>query len=207
MDIVWEGFKYGMLLTVMVGPIFFALIQTGVEEGFKAGLVVGLGIWFSDLLYILFVYFGMSYAGELAQSDNFTHISGLLGSAILVAIGIGTFLSKPPPFDQATRSTRRSSYINLFSRGFVINTFNPFSVFFWFSVTSTMVVNDSFNHLQALLFFGTIVATIMTTDLLKILLAKKISDKLTNKHIAASRRITGIILILFGIALLVRTFL
>jgi len=206
MDVVWEGFKLGLLLTVMVGPIFFAIIQTAVEEGFLAGTIVGAGIWLSDLLYILFVYFGISYAAELLQNQTFTYSTGFIGAGILIAIGIGTYLSKAPIYDKSNRLIRKSSYFNLFSRGFIINTLNPFTVFFWFSVTSTMVVNHTFNNAQAALFFGTILTTIIFTDLVKALLAKKISARLTHKHIQWSRKITGIILVFFGLALLVKVF-
>lgn len=190
----------------MVGPIFFAIIQTGVEEGFLAAFIVGLGIWVSDLLYILFVYFGISYAEDLVQNQTFTYITGSIGGAILIAIGIGIMLSKPPVFDRSKTSKPRSSYLNLLSRGFLINTVNPFTIFFWFSVTSTMVVHDTFNHAQATLFFGTILFTIICTDMIKALLAKRISNRLTQKHIEWSRKITGLVLVLFGLVLLIRVF-
>ena len=207
MDIVWEGFKLGMLLTIMVGPIFFAIIQTSIEEGFIAGAIVGAGIWFSDILYILFVYFGIAYVSELLQNQTFTLTTGLIGSLILVAIGIGFILSKTPDFVGAQEGLRRSSFFHLFSKGFLINAINPFTIFFWFSVTSTMVVNDTFHHGQATLFFGTILFTIICSDLLKAYLAKLISERLTRRHIQFTRKITGAILILFGIGLLVKVFL
>ncbi len=207
MDIVWEGFKLGLLLTIMVGPIFFAIIQTSIEEGFLAGAIVGAGIWFSDILYILFVYFGISYVSELLQNQTFTVTTGVIGSLILMGIGIGFFLSKAPSFSGALEGRRRSSFFHLFTKGFLINAINPFTVFFWFSVTSTMVVNDTFHHGQATLFFGTILLTIISTDLLKAFLAKLISEKLTQRHIQLTRKSTGVILVLFGIGLLVKVFL
>lgn len=207
MDIVWEGFQLGLLLTIMVGPIFFAIIQTSVEEGFLAGAIVGLGIWLSDILYILFVYFGIAYVSELLQNQVFTQSTGLIGSGILIAIGIGTILSKAPTFEGVREGVRKSSIFSLLSRGFIINTVNPFTIFFWFSVTSTMVVNNTFNQAQAILFFSTIIVTIMSTDLLKAFLAKLISEKLTHRHIQITRKITGVILVLFGIGLLVKVFL
>ena len=204
MDIIWEGFQYGLLLTIMVGPIFFAIIQTSVEEGFTAGATVGVGIWFSDLLYILFVYFSVAYAAELLNNKTFTLTTGLIGSAILVAIGIAVYLSKPPTFEFATETKRQSSYFTLFTRGFLINTVNPFTIFFWFSIMSTIVVNNTLSSYQAFLFFGTIMGTVMTTDMIKAFLAKMISNKLTPKHIAMTRKITGVLLVLFGIGILVR---
>jgi len=204
MDIFLQGLQYGLLLTIMVGPIFFAIIQTGVEEGFKAGATVGLGIWFSDLLYILFVYFSVAFASQLLQNRIFTLSTGIIGSGILIAIGIGVFLSKAPSFSHTHEAKRKSSYFSLFSRGFLINTINPFTIFFWFSIMSSIVVNNTLSTSQASLFFGTIMGTIIITDLLKAFLAKKISAKLTQSHIALTRKITGIILVLFGIGILVR---
>ena len=162
---------------------------------------MGAGIWVSDILYILFVYCGLSYVSELLENQSFTYSTGIIGSLILVAFGIGTFFSKPPVFDKATEGQRKSSIFNLFSRGFLVNTVNPFTVFFWFSVTSSMVVKNTFSPWEAVLFFGAIVITIMCTDLLKAYLAKRISEKLTQKHIAITRKITGVILILFGIGI------
>ena len=33
-----SGFTFGLLLAVMLGPVFFALLQTSLHEGFKAGV-------------------------------------------------------------------------------------------------------------------------------------------------------------------------
>jgi len=207
MDTVWEGLKLGLLLTVMIGPIFFAIVQASVEEGFLAGATVALGIWVSDILYILFVYTGIAYAAELIKNQTFNLTTSLLGAAILIAFGLGTFFTKPREFEAVSGLPIGHSYISLFAKGFLINTVNPFTIFFWFSVTSTMIVNDSFNLNQAFLFFGTIMLTIIITNLLQSLLAKKISERLTPQHLSYMRKITGVLLILFGIGLLVRIFL
>ncbi len=204
MDIFLQGLQYGLLLTIMVGPIFFAIIQTAVEEGFKAGATVGFGIWFSDLLYILFVYFSVAFASQLLENSVFTLTTGIIGSSILVAIGVGVFLSKAPIFEHTEETKRRTSYLKLFTRGFLINTINPFTIFFWFSIMSSIVVENTLSSYQACLFFGTIMGTIIFTDLLKALLAKLISKKLTQAHIVMTRKITGVLLILFGIGILVR---
>ena len=122
----------------------------------------------------------------------------------MVAIGIGVILSKAPTFERTEETKRRTSYFKLFTRGFLINTINPFTIFFWFSVMSSIVVKNTLSTYQAFLFFGTIMGTIMITDMLKAFLAKMISNKLTSKHIAMTRKITGVLLVLFGIGILVR---
>ena len=53
----------------MLGPIFFALIQAGIEQGFRAGAMVGFGVWVSDFLFVASVYWGVSYIMAITAWD------------------------------------------------------------------------------------------------------------------------------------------
>ena len=207
MDLVIEGLKLGVILAVMMGPIFFSLIQTGVEEGLRAGLTVGAGIWISDFLFIAFVYFGVSYAYQINGNPTFTFWTGLAGSVILIAFGVGTMLSKAAYFNAENETQRYNSYLALWLKGFLINTINPFTVFFWFSVMTSMVIKNSLELKDAMIFFGSIMFVIIATDSIKVILSKKIRSFLRPIHILWVRRITGILLILFGIGMVVRVLL
>lgn len=204
MDLVLEGLKLGCLLAVLVGPLFFTLIQTGVEEGLRAGLTVGTGIWVSDALYIAFVYFGVTYAYQINGNETFTLWMGLIGAVILMIFGIGTILTKAPFFNAENKTQRYNSYISLWLKGFLINTLNPFTIFFWFSVMSSMVIKNSLGIKEATIFFGSIMFVIVITDSFKVLLSKKIRAFLKPIHVIWIRRITGILLVLFGVGLAVR---
>lgn len=200
-----EGLKIGLALAILLGPIFFALIQAGVEQGPKAGTMVGLGIWISDLLFILTVYYGLSYVGQLVKSEAFPLYLGIGGSIILVAFGLGTLLSKPPTLEALSDSTiKAADYWSLWLKGFLINTINPFTVFFWFGAMSPLVIEDDLNKVQVLLFFSGILGTIIFTDLAKVLLAKQIRNRMRQVHLVWLRRISGLALIFFGIVLLIR---
>ena len=74
-----KGIMLGLLLSILVGPILFALIQAGIERGFRAGAMIGLGIWISDLLFILFAYFGISYLLDILEWDWFELTLGIAG--------------------------------------------------------------------------------------------------------------------------------
>lgn len=52
MQYVFEGILLGLTLTILLGPIFVALTQTGIKHGIRAGISVGTGIWTSDLIVI-----------------------------------------------------------------------------------------------------------------------------------------------------------
>ena len=55
-----EGVGMGLLLSLMIGPVFFTLIQTSLEQGFRHSFILATGILFSDLIYVLITYWGVS---------------------------------------------------------------------------------------------------------------------------------------------------
>ena len=207
MDIVFEGIKVGLILSLLIGPIFFAIIQAGVEEGFRAGATVGSGIWFSDLIFISAVYFGLTYISQISEGPNFGLYLGIGGSITLSAFGLGALLTVPKAHELpewSKETVRTSSYPGLWIKGFLINTVNPFTFFFWIGVASTVVVDGKMEPLEARYFFGGIMGTIIITDLIKILLAKRIRRVLRPIHLLWLRRISGIALIVFALVLLGR---
>jgi len=209
MDMLLSGIKVGLILSFMIGPIFFALVQTSVEEGFRAGAMVALGIWVSDTSFVLAVYYGVSYLADIVKSPNFSLILGVAGSILLAFFGLATLLTIPKGLLTGTlpEYKRSSSYLSLFIKGFLINTINPFTVFFWTSLMSTVVLKDGFDDFQAKWFFGGVLGTIVVTDLLKVIMAKKIRYSLRPIHLLWLRRISGGALIVFGVVLLVRVLL
>lgn len=201
------GLYFGLILCFLVGPIFFALLQAGIERGFRAGLMIGFGVWISDLLFMVAVYFGVSYIVEITEWNGFEFTLGLVGGVILIVFGCGTILSPPPDiYASSTKSMakRSASYLALSAKGFLINTINPFTFFFWISVMSTVVIKDEYDPQKAFYFFFGILLMIIITDILKIYLAKRIRKNLKQTHVLWMRRITGIALVVFGIVLMVR---
>ncbi len=205
MSFLLDGIKVGFILCFLLGPIFFTLIQTGVEQGFRAGATVGLGIWMGDIMYMLTIYWGVSQIEKLIQWENFSIVFGTIGSIILIAFGLGTLLIQPTNLYLSSKQTqRRSSYFSLWIKGFLINGFNPFTVFFWLGVMTTVVINQKLGGQDANWFFAGIIGTVVVTDLLKILMAKKIRSILKPIHLIWVRKISGIALIIFGIVLFIR---
>ncbi|MCB0629367.1 MAG: LysE family transporter [Saprospiraceae bacterium] len=205
MAYIWNGIQLGLALSLITGPILVALIQAGVERGFRAGAAVGAGVWISDLMFILAVYWGGSFLEKLFNNNEALRWLGIFGSLMLIGIGIGTLRSKPPDIHYVPEiGTQRSPYHLLWLKGFVINTFNPFPFFFWTSVMTGFVLAHDLGPSEATLFFSGILGTIILTDLLKVILAKRIRNLLKWKHLVWFRRIAGIILVIAGVVLIVR---
>ena len=71
-QLIWEGVRLGLLLSLLVGPILVGIVQAGVEQGFRAGLSVGFGVWISDVIFISLVYWGFHLIDPLVHTDSFT---------------------------------------------------------------------------------------------------------------------------------------
>ena len=93
MNALLEGLLFGLTLTVMAGPILFALLQTGIEQGFRSGMMVALGVFFSDVLFVAAVYFGLNYIQAVVKMEGFNLILGNVGGIALIFIGLGTYFS------------------------------------------------------------------------------------------------------------------
>jgi len=202
-----EGIGWGLFLTILIGPIFFALVQAGIEYGFRAGVAVGLGIWLSDLLFIGLMFYSFNYIQEVVAIEGFDRWLGLIGGVILILFGVGTFLKPPPKIDFSGQLNvdRKNPYGALFAKGFLVNSLNPFTVGFWLAMMSGLGSKVHWGNSEYYIFFGSIMGTIIFTDSLKAFLAKLIRKNLKQKHLVIARKATGIILFGFGIALILRT--
>jgi threonine/homoserine/homoserine lactone efflux protein len=201
----FNGLVWGIFLAILVGPLLFALIQTTLEKGIKYGFSVGSGIWFSDLLFILATYFGVNSIYKLLQWENFELTVGIVGGIILILIGSSIVFSKPPTLQDEKVSTSKIKGLgSSFGLGFIINTFNPFTVLFWLGVMTTTVEDKGLDRIDTIWFACGIFAMIVLADSVKIVFAQKIKKWLTLKHIIIARKISGIAMISFGLILIGR---
>ena len=198
MDLIWQGILLGLGLTILVGPLLVVYLQLGIEKGLKAGLTVALGVWVSDVLFIIAMYFGLHYIQRLISIEGFENWLGLGGAIVLILLGIGLWLQKAQEvnIDSGTRHSYKS-YIGYFVKGFLVNTLNPFPFFFWSGVMTSYFSN---NHdiVDISLLFGSILMTIIITDSLKVYLAKRLRPVLTAKNILRLRYVSGIVLFILG---------
>lgn len=202
MDLLVKGMLLGLTLSVLVGPMLFVLIQLGIEQGFRAGMMAGLGAWMSDCLFIVCIYFGLSYILKLTQWEGFSLWVGLAGGFILILFGIGALVHRPAR--KIKKVSFRNSYLGFWLKGFLINTFNPFAAFFWLGVISTLPVEARFEVGAVTIYFGGIIGMVILTDLLKVLLAKKVREWLKHSYILLIQRISGFALVILGLVMIVR---
>ncbi|MFT4971253.1 MAG: threonine/homoserine/homoserine lactone efflux protein [Paraglaciecola sp.] len=204
MDALGSGILLGLTLSILTGPILFTLVQTSIEEGFRAGIAVASGIWVSDIVFVVCAYFGVSYITEMTNWQSFNLGMGMVGGLILVGIGLSLALAKPPAVDNLEKfGVRYSSYFKLWTTGFIINSANPFTFVFWF-ITTTAFVADFKQPNSDVFFYSGILSVIVLTDTLKVGMAKQIQKKMKPEFLGKLRRIAGFALVTFGVILMIR---
>lgn len=200
MDQIIQGISLGLVLSILAGPIFLSLVTLGIERGLRAGTVFAAGQWTSDLIFIGTTYWGMF---AMAQNPHFKHVVGVAGGIMLIVFGLFMLATKPRLDMSQPQEITARNYTGFFVRGFLMNTVNPFPVFFWMSVAS-----DGFQSgkttVEFAVLYGALMGTIMSTDVLKVYLAKKIRRFMKPHYLIRMRRVAGIGLIVFGIVLMIR---
>ena len=91
----------------------------------------------------------------------------------------------------------------IFTSGFFLNTLNPNVFLFWLTTATALASEYSLN--ERILIFSICLAVNIAADMLKVLMAGKLRTRLTLHNLSVINKISGSILIVFGVALLVGT--
>jgi threonine/homoserine/homoserine lactone efflux protein len=194
-----KGLTFGLLLSIAVGPVLLTCIKQSINNGHRGGLAFILGVSISDIALVLV----SNVFTELFNSlQVYKQEVGVAGCVFLVSMGIYFIFFKKIKVNEKGKQvfkTRKRDMAKIFLSGFFMNTLNPAVFIFWIT-TSTAVINHTVN--ERIIIFTTCLAWVLGTDILKVLLAGKIRNRLTPHNIHLLNRINGIILIVFGLALI-----
>ncbi|MBI3134847.1 MAG: LysE family transporter [Bacteroidetes bacterium] len=205
-EVIIVGIGYGLLLSVMVGPAFFVMIETSITKGIKAALFLDLGVLLSDLMYVTIAFVFFNEVRELMAGEN-QFILKIVGGGFFIILGLVHVLKKKTLFissDSMAKplSLSASNYIMTLLKGFTINAVNPGVLFYWLTLMSLLPDTPpelALNRTQGLIIYiAIILITFFGLDVLKIFGAKKLKEILTPQWMYVVNLVLGIILLVFG---------
>jgi threonine/homoserine/homoserine lactone efflux protein len=199
LEAMLKGITFGLLLSISVGPVLFSIIKQSLNNGHNGGLAFVLGVSASDIALVLVSNVFTELFNSLREYK--TEV-GVAGCVFLVTLGVYFLFFKKVSVNEEGKqvfAARKRDYIKIFISGFFMNTLNPAVFIFWIT-TSTAVINHTIQ--QRIIIFVTCLSWMLGADILKVFLAGKIRNRLTPHNIHIINRINGIILIVFGIALI-----
>lgn len=194
----------GFILSIMIGPVFFVLLETSVVKGFRAAVSFDLGVVLADIIFILIAYFSSYRLIESIKDDPALFI---FGGLVMLTYGIISFLknkkgSKKGIDEEDPAELAKNNYFSLFIKGFFLNFINVGVLGYWLVILITIGPKMQLNPTRMFTFLITMVLTYFVIDIFKILLAKQLRSHLNPKNIRMIKKFISIVLIISGLFLL-----
>ncbi len=198
-DPILSGITFGLLLAIMLGPVFFALLQTSLHEGFKAGVFLAFGVFLSDAFLITVCY---TFASLVRLIDSHQTAMSWIGGILFISFGIYTFFRRIKL--KEVDDDKKTVHAHFVLKGFLLNLVNPAVFLFWLGVVGLVSVKENYNRTHEIIFFCSTLLTVFSTDLLKSFVAHRIKNILKPNVMLWINRGIGLVLIGFGVRMLLR---
>ena len=203
-DDILSAIPFGILLAFTIGPVFFVLLETSATKGFKSALIFDLGVMLADIFFIAVAFFSTNKLLDKIKDDpNFL----VFGGVLLVVYGFITFTKTSKSFRSIVREYHKveiqKNYGKLFLKGFLLNFINIGVLVGW---VGFIVIGNSLTETKngLIVFLSSILMTYFVIDLFKILIAKKLKNKMTPRFIFKTKKWVSILILSFGILLLIQ---
>ena len=192
-----EGFKFGMLLQLAIGPVCLYIFSLGVNESFIHTLFGVLGVVLADAMYIILAILGIS---SFIKNEKTQKSFNLLGGCIVIIFGLQLILGYFNLSILPSINLFKGFNSNLpFGKAFFLTAANPMTILFWIGVFSTKLNECSLSKKLILLFsIGSLLATLIFLSFIGFI--GSLSNNFLNKNILSILNLSvGLTLVYFGI--------
>ncbi|MEP1489023.1 MAG: LysE family transporter [Algibacter sp.] len=203
-DDILTAIPFGIILAFTIGPVFFVLLETSATKGFRSALIFDFGVILADILFIIIAFYSTnSLRGKIKDDPSFL----IFGGALLIVYGIISFVKTSKSFRAIVKEYHKveiqKDYGKLFIKGFLLNFINIGVLLGWLGF---IVLGDSLTTSEngEIVFVVTMVIAYFVSDLFKIIVAKRLKDKLTPRLIFKTKKVIALVILGFGIVLLIQ---
>lgn len=196
------GVGAGLISSFVTGPVFFAMIKTSIERGFKAGFSLASGVIVSDLILISVVLFGSQFFKYQQEFDKYV---GIVGGIFIVGIGIYYLLSNVK-INYTEGDNIKVSKRGYILKGFLMCILTPSTLMFWVIVSGIISVK-LYSLSEKILCFLIAMMVQLSVDGLKTYYASKLRYRIKENTLKKLNKVAGVIIIGFAIWLIVKTYL
>ena len=201
-EAILKGLALGIVLALSVGPIIFTIIKQSITVGHKGGFSFVAGVWLSDIILVILSNVFTEWVATLLEHKK---TIGYSGSSFLIAMGIYFFFFKKVHIkstggDEHADHLSVHEMLRIFASGFIINTLNPGVLVFWLGNATVLSLTHTLQ--QRVVIFAVCLLINMGADVGKVMMAGKLRKRLTVHNLSIINKISGAILVVFGMALL-----
>ena len=191
-----RGLLIGISIAAPVGPIGILCIRRTLAEGKLIGFLSGMGAASADMVYGAIAAFGLTVITDLLVDNAFW--LRLIGGCFLLYLGVKTFLEKPA--NHAAQASQ-SGYFGAYISTFFLTITNPMTILSFAAIfAGTMLLGNTSSSivLVAGVFAGSAawwLALSFGVGLMR--------DRLNQNLMIWINRVSGLIIVTFGIIALV----
>jgi threonine/homoserine/homoserine lactone efflux protein len=201
LESVIKGVGLGLILAISVGPVIFTILKQSLNNGQKGGFSFVAGVWFSDILLVLICNL---FSSLVVSALEFKSTIAYVGAAFVISMGIYYLFFKKVYVGEDKNvilvQFGKKAFTKAFMSGFIINTLNPGVMLFWLINATAFAASNTTS--ERIIIFSVCLAVNILADILKVVLAARVRHSLTPHNIKIINKISGTILIGFGIAII-----
>lgn len=182
-------------MSIMLGTVFFALVQNSIDHGFRTGVFISLGVIASDLILIVLSWFNAELIPQGSTTDLIVRICGAI---FLMIYGLSNLLKKEKA---AYPQTEKKQLLKFVSMGFFLNILNPGNYIGWLAVTTQLKTVFKYDVAEATFYFTGALSAIFLMECLISWSASFLKPYITYQFLRLVNRLIGVLFIVFAIAL------
>ncbi|MGL4403803.1 MAG: LysE family translocator [Fusobacteriaceae bacterium] len=192
-----EGFKFGMLLQIAIGPVCMYIFSLGANYDFLRAQSGVLGVVLADGIYMALAVLGIS---SFIKEERIQRKFNIFGAVIVILFGLelalGYFgISILPKFNMF--KTVKGDFP--FFKAFFLTAANPMTILFWIGVFSTKLSHANLGKKETGSFtLGALLATLIFLSFISFM-GTVTNSFLSSEALNFLNSAVGLVLIYFGI--------
>lgn len=193
-----QGFRFGMLLQIAVGPVCLFIFKTAAAVGIFEAITGVAGVTIIDAAYLLAAIWGMG--AFLEKYQNVKVGLHYFGAAVLIIFGLSNLLGAfQIPFLPSLDLAASQDTNHILFQAILLTLANPLTILFWTGVFSTKMTEKNFGEKELYLFSsGALLSTLFFLTMIAIL-GSVVPVFLNEDIIMVFNILVGIVLIFFGV--------
>ncbi|MFT5884115.1 MAG: L-lysine exporter family protein LysE/ArgO [Arcticibacterium sp.] len=170
------------------GPVFFSILQSSLEKGWKSGVIIALGTGLAEAI-IATIVFQVFYNQEIPEISYPFKVAGAVSLLIMAA------LQWRKKEEKQENVLSGFSGVKLFGKGMLLTISNPLNFLIWSGINFHLKTYSFSKTVEAFHLYG-VILVIFLTQMMVIFFSHKIEDSLDEKYLKVFKWILTVVLVL-----------
>jgi len=202
LELILSGIKWGILVSIPMGPIGVLCVQRTLNNGRLAGFISGLGAAFADTFFATIAGLGLSFIINFFEKQQVYLL--ISGGMLLIGLGIKIFITDT--IEQFRQKQKKRSIAADFISVFFLTLSNPLTILFFGVVFAglDLIDKENTNSIYSVLlgiFSGALLWWFTLSSVVSLL-----KNRFRLRWLWWFNKIAGIIIVVFGIVVSISVF-